>query len=167
MAAINICSDFGAQNNIISHCPGSHLLAMKWWDGMPWPYISECWALSQNFHCHFHFHQEALYFFTLCHKGGIICISDVIDIYPAILIPACVLFSPAFLMMYAVYKLNKQDEIIQAWHTPFPLWYLSVAPWEKNLNKSGYTYIYIQVTHCSTKTDIYSIVNQLYLSQNK
>ena len=30
-----------------------------------------------------HFHQEAFYFlFTFCHKGGIICISEVIDISP-------------------------------------------------------------------------------------
>ena len=31
----------------------------------------------------FHFHQEALqFFFTFCHKGGVICISEVIDISP-------------------------------------------------------------------------------------
>ena len=36
------------------------------------------WATSL-----FHFHQEALYFFfTFCHKGGVICISEVIDISP-------------------------------------------------------------------------------------
>ena len=26
-----------------------HLLAMKWWDGMPWSFFSEWWALSQVF----------------------------------------------------------------------------------------------------------------------
>jgi len=30
----------------------------------------------------FHFHQEALWFFTFCHKGGFICISEIIDISP-------------------------------------------------------------------------------------
>ena len=31
----------------------------------------------------FHFHQEALYFlFTFCHKGSVICISEVIDTSP-------------------------------------------------------------------------------------
>ena len=31
----------------------------------------------------FHFHQEAFEFlFTFCHKGGVICISEVIDISP-------------------------------------------------------------------------------------
>ena len=24
---------------------------MKWWDQMPWSWFSECWALSQLFHC--------------------------------------------------------------------------------------------------------------------
>ena len=37
-----------------------HLFPMKWWDQMPWSSCSECLALSQFFHLHFHFHQEAL-----------------------------------------------------------------------------------------------------------
>ena len=36
----------------------------------------------------------------------------------AILIPACASPSPAFLMMYSAYKLNKQDDNIQPWRTP-------------------------------------------------
>ena len=39
---------------------------------------------------------------------------------PAILIPACASSSPAFLMMYSAYKLNKQG--------PFPIWNQSVVP---------------------------------------
>ena len=50
---------------------------------------------------------------TFCHKGGVICISQVIDISPSNLIPACVSSSPAFLMMYSAYKLNKQGDNIQ------------------------------------------------------
>ena len=41
---------------------------------------------------------------------------------PAILIPACASFSPAFLMMYSAYKLNKQGDNLQLWHTPFLIW---------------------------------------------
>ena len=41
---------------------------------------------------------------------------------PAVLIPACASSSPAFLMMYSAYKLNKQSDNIQLWHTPFPIW---------------------------------------------
>ena len=47
---------------------------------------------------------------------------------PANLIPACVSPSPAFLMMYSAYKLNKQGDNIQPWHTPFPTCNQSVVP---------------------------------------
>ena len=45
---------------------------------------------------------------------------------PEILIPACASSSPAFLTMYSVYKLNKEGDNIQPWHTPFPIWNQSV-----------------------------------------
>ena len=47
---------------------------------------------------------------------------------PAILIPACASSSPAFLMMYSAYKLNKPGDNIQPWCTPFPIWSQSVVP---------------------------------------
>ena len=47
---------------------------------------------------------------------------------PAILIPACASSSPAFLMMYSAYQLNKQGDNIQPWHTPFPIWNQSDVP---------------------------------------
>ena len=47
---------------------------------------------------------------------------------PEILIPACASSSPAFLMMYSAYKLNKQGDNIQPWPTPFPIWNQSVVP---------------------------------------
>ena len=46
---------------------------------------------------------------------------------PAILIPAYASSSPAFLMMYSAYKLNKQGDNIQPWRTPFPIWNQSVV----------------------------------------
>ena len=46
----------------------------------------------------------------------------------AILIPACASPSPAFLMMYSAYMLNKQGDNIQPWCTPFPIWNQSVVP---------------------------------------
>ena len=55
----------------------------------------------------FHPHQET-FLFAFCHKGGVICISEVIDISP--LIPGCASSSPAFLMMYSIYKLNRQGD---------------------------------------------------------
>ena len=47
---------------------------------------------------------------------------------PAILIPACDSSSPAFLLMYSAYKLNKQGDNTQSWRTPFPIWNQSVVP---------------------------------------
>ena len=47
---------------------------------------------------------------------------------PEILIPACASSSPAFLMMYSAYKLNKQGDNIQPWPTAFPIWNQSVVP---------------------------------------
>ena len=46
----------------------------------------------------------------------------------AILTPACDSSSQAFLMMYTAYKLNKQGDNIQRWHTAFPIWNQSVVP---------------------------------------
>ena len=46
----------------------------------------------------------------------------------AILIPACPSSSPAFLMMYSAYKLNKLGDNIPPWRTSFPIWNQSVVP---------------------------------------
>ena len=40
----------------------------------------------------------------------------------AILIPICASSSSAFHMMYSTYKLNKQGDNMQPWHTPFLIW---------------------------------------------
>ena len=47
---------------------------------------------------------------------------------PAILIPACKSSSLTFHMMYSEYKLNKQDDNIQPWHTPFLILNLCIVP---------------------------------------
>ena len=46
----------------------------------------------------------------------------------AILIPAFASSSPAFLVMYSAYKLNKQDDSMQPQLTPFPILNQSVVP---------------------------------------
>ena len=46
----------------------------------------------------------------------------------AILIPACASYSPVYLMMYSAYKLNKQGDNIQPWHTALSIWKQSVVP---------------------------------------
>ena len=46
----------------------------------------------------------------------------------AVLIPACASSSLAFCIIYSAYKLNKQGDNIQPWHTPLPIWNQSVVP---------------------------------------
>ena len=46
---------------------------------------------------------------------------------PAVLIPACASSILAFHTRYSAYKLNKQGDNIQPWHTPFPIWNQSVV----------------------------------------
>ena len=107
----------------------SHLFEMKWWDQMPWSLFSECWALSQLFHSPFTFIKRL---FSSSSLSAIRVVSSaylrLLIFLPAILIPACDSSSPAFLMMYSAYKLNKQGDNIQPWRTPFPIWTQSVVP---------------------------------------
>ena len=105
-----------------------HLFALKWWDQMPWSLFSECRTLSLLFH-------SPLSFIKRLFNSSLSAIRVVSSAYlrlliflPAILIPACVSSSPAFLMMYSAYKLNKQGDYIQPWRTPFSIWNQSVAP---------------------------------------
>ena len=82
--------------------------------------VFECWVLSQLFHSPLSPSSRGFEFlFTFCHKGGVICISEVIDISPGNLDAACASSSPAFLMMYSAYKLNKQGDNKQPWRTLF------------------------------------------------
>ena len=46
---------------------------------------------------------------------------------PAIWIPAGASSRSAFFMIYSAYKLNKQGDNIQPWHTPFLIWNQSVV----------------------------------------
>ena len=55
---------------------------------------------------------------------------------PATLITTCASSSPAFLMMYSEYKLNKQGDNIQPWCTPFPIYNQSVVPFARHGNQS-------------------------------
>ena len=88
------------------------------------------WMLSfkQVFFILFHLHQEALSFlFSFYLKGGVIFISEFIDISPSNLDSSLCFIQPAFCIRYFIYKLNKQGDNVQPWHTLFPFWNQSVA----------------------------------------
>ena len=50
------------KKNKVCHCFHCfhHLLAMKWWDWMPWSLFSESWVLTNFFTLLFQFHQDVL-----------------------------------------------------------------------------------------------------------
>ena len=59
---------------------------------------------------------------------NLICLSEVVDILLAIVIPALDSYSLVFHMIYSAYKLNKQGDNIQVCCTPFPILNQSVVP---------------------------------------
>ena len=131
MAAVTVCSDFGAQENKVSHC--FHCLPIY----LPWSDGTGCHDLcflnvefSASFFILFHLHQEALLFplrflpWGWCHLH----IWSLLIFLPAVLIQASASSSLAFCMMFSAYKLNKQGDNIQPWRTPYPVWNQSVVP---------------------------------------
>ena len=133
MAAVTICSDFGAQK--IKSVTFSTVSPSICHEVMgPDAMILVFWMLSFKPTFSPSSHQEAFEFlFTFCHKGGVICISEVIDISPSNLDSSCASSSLAFRMMYSAYKLNTQVDDIQHWCTPFPIWNVCCSMSSSNL----------------------------------
>ena len=122
MAAGAICSDLGAQENKISHC--FHFIPIylprsdgTWCHGLCFLMLSFKPAFAPS---SFTLIKRLFNSFSLSATRGVssACLSLLIFL-PAILIPACASSSMAFRMVYSAYKLNKQGDNIQPWHTPF------------------------------------------------
>ena len=128
MAEITICSDFGAQNVKSATVSPSICQEVMGPDAM----IFVFWMLSFKPTVSLSYFTFIKRFFSSSSLSAIRVVSSaylrLLIFLPAILIPACVSSSPAFLMMYTAYKLNKQGDNIQPWHTPFPIWNQSVVP---------------------------------------
>ena len=126
-----MCSDFGAPQNKVCHCFHCFPIYLPWSDG------TGCHDLSfwmMNFKPAFSL-SSFTFIKRLFSSSLLSAIRMVTTVYlrlliflQAILIPACSSSSPTFLMMYSAYKLNKQGDNIQPWHTPFPIWNQSVVP---------------------------------------
>ena len=131
MAAVTIRSDFGAPKNKVWHCFHCFSIYLPWSDGTGCHDLSflDVEFSANFFTLLFRFHQEALSSSLL---SAIRVVSSaylrLLIFLPAILIPACASSSSAFGMMYSAYKLNKQGDNIQPWHTPFPIWNQTVVP---------------------------------------
>ena len=124
----HLTSDFGAQENEICHRFHCFPIYLTWSDG------TGCHDLSfsmLSFKPAF-----SLSSFTLIKRlfssSSLSAINVVSSAYlrlliflQTILILVCASPSLAFRMMY---KLNKQGDSIQPWHTPFPIWSQSIVP---------------------------------------
>ena len=129
MATVTICSDFGAQKNKVCHCFHCFPIYLPWSDGTRCHDLS-FWMLSFKPT----FSLSSFIFIKRLYSSLLSAIRIVSSAYlrllivlPAILNPACASSSPALLMMYSAYKLNKQGYNIQTCHT-FPIWNQSVVP---------------------------------------
>ena len=129
MAAVTICSDFGAQENKICHCSTfSPSICHAISDETECP-VFLIWSFKPAF---------PLSSFTLIKRlfssSSLSVIRVVSSAYLrllfllTILIPVCNSSSLAFHMMYSSYKLNKQSDNIQPCPTPFPILNQSVVP---------------------------------------
>ena len=133
MTAVTICSDFEVQENKMCHCfhfsPPSICHEVMERDAM----IFVFWMLSFK-------PAISLSSFTfikrLYNSSSLSAIRMMSSAYLrllifllALLIPACASTSLAFHMMYSAYKLNKQGDNIQPWHTPFPILNQSIVPY--------------------------------------
>ena len=129
MAAITICSDFGAKKiksvtvSIVSPSICHEVMG-------PDAMILVFWMLSFKPG----FLLSSFTFFNRLFSSSLLSAIRVVSsaylrlliFLPAILTPACTSFSTAFCMMYSAYKLNKQGDNIHPWHTPFTIWNQSV-----------------------------------------
>ena len=125
-----ICSDLGAPQNKICHCFPCFPNYLPWMMGLD-VMVFVFWMLSFRPA----FSLSSFTFIKRLFSSLLSAIRLVLSAYlrlliflPAILIPACASSSLAFRMMYSVCKLNKQDDNIQLWHSPFPIWNQSVVP---------------------------------------
>ena len=123
MAAVTICSDFGAPQkyslivsivspNICHEVMGQDSMMLVFWMLSFKPTFS----LSS-----FTFNKRL--FSSLLSSVRVVSCAFLL----ANLIPTYASFSPEFRMIYSAYKLNKQGDNIQPWHTPFPIWNQSVV----------------------------------------
>ena len=129
MAVVTICSDFGAPQNKVCHCFHCLPIYFLWGDGtrchdLSFLNVKPTFSLSSFTFIKRLFSSSSLSTIRVVSPAYL----RLLIFLPAILIPACASSSPAFLMIYSAYKLNKQGDNIQPWHSPFPILNQSVVP---------------------------------------
>ena len=131
MSAVTICSNLGALQNKVSHCfhfyssichevMGLDIMILVFWMFS----FKPAFSLSS-----FTFIRKLFSFSSFCTIRAVSSAYLRLLIFLLeILIPVYASSSPVFSMMYSAYKLNKQGDNIQPWHTPFPIWNQSIVP---------------------------------------
>ena len=131
MAAVTICSDFGAQkiksDTVSTVSPSiSHevmgpdaMILVFWMLSFKPTYLLSSFTFIKRL-----FSSSSLSVLRVVSSAYL----RLLIFLPAILIPSYASSSPAFLMMHSAQKLNKQGDNIQPWRTPFPIWNQSVVP---------------------------------------
>ena len=129
MAAVTICSDFGAPQNKVCYCSHCFPICLPWSDGTG---CHRVWFLNVEFYAAFSlsftfikrlFSSSLLYAIRVLSSAYL----RLLIFLQAVLIPACVSSISPFCMMYSACKLNKGDNI-QPWRTAFLIWNQSIVP---------------------------------------
>ena len=115
IAAVTICSDFGVQENKVSHCFHCFPIYLRWSGRTRWHYL-HFWMFSVKpaFSLSSFTFIKRLFSFSSLRVVSSAYLRLLIFL-PAILIPVCASSSPVFLMMYSAHKLNKHGDSIQLW----------------------------------------------------
>ena len=131
MTTVTTCSDYGVPQNKVCHCFHYFPIYLPWSDG------TRCHGLivwMLNFKPTFSLSSFTFIkrLFRFSSPSAIRVVSSaylrLLIFILEILIPACVSFNSAFILMYSAYKLNIQGDNIQLWCIPFPIWNQSVVP---------------------------------------
>ena len=134
MAAVTICSNFGAPQNKVCHCfhcfpiychevMGLDTMILVFWMLT----FKPAFTLSSFTFIQWLFGSSLLSAIRVVSSAYLRLLIWEIFLL-AILIPACAPSNLAFHMMYSVYKLNKQGDNTQPWCSPFSIWNLSSLP---------------------------------------
>ena len=146
MAAVIICSDFGAPKHKVSHCFHCFPIYLPWSDGTK---CHDLHFLNMKFKP-----DVSLSYFTFLKSFSSSSVSAIrvmssaylrlLIFLPEILIRAWASSSWAFHMLYSAYKLNKQGDNIQSLCTPFPIWNQSTVPCSVLTIASGPAYRFLR-----------------------
>ena len=160
MAAVTICSDFGATQNKVSHCFHCFPIYLPWSDGTGCHDL-HFWMLSFKPAFQLSSFTFIKRIFSSSSLSAIRVVSSayvkLLVFLPAILIPACVSSSLAFHMMYSACKLSRVT--VYSLDILFP----NFEPVGCSLSSYNCCFLtYIQISHEEAKVVWYSLSRRIF-----